>query len=477
MMGAGPQFDITPPQSMEAEKAYLGSILIDPEALTDTRHKLGPDDFFYLRHTHIYAAMLRLADQEMPVDPELLADELQTARQLESCGNRSYLIELTNCVPTSVHAEYYADIVLRASIRRRLLKAADDIKAMASDTASDLDTVMAASERLITAAVEYGADNSNSVNLSDALHIQWDEISAVSDGQVTPARLPARHIEAHKIIRGYLNGAVYTLAARPGVGKSSWMHSEAAHIARHYLARAAEQGGLTRRVVIYTLEMPERQVTNAIVSIEVGIPYTVLDDRVLSQAEVNQLSRAAGSLSKLPIDIVDDLTCYEDIEADIRKRQRRGEFGTAFIDQLNLLDTRTAFKGESADRQRINFIMPRYKRLAMAVDAPLFMLHQVNREGDDEPKLKHLKESGRVEEQSDAVIFLYRDMDAAADIDPLELQDTTVIVAKNRHGRLGRFTIAFRGINKAFVSRATPRQVNAAPQFSGNGNHRRDIHE
>ena len=122
--------------------------------------------------------------------------------------------------------------------------------------------------------------------------------------------------------------------------------------------------------------------------------------------------------------------------------------------------------------------MPRYKRLAMAVDAPLFMLHQVNREGDDEPKLKHLKESGRVEEQSDAVIFLYRDMDAAADIDPLELQDTTVIVAKNRHGRLGRFTIAFRGINKAFVSRATPRQNAAAPvqTHSTNGKYRRDIH-
>jgi replicative DNA helicase len=350
-------------------------------------------------------------------------------------------------VPFTHNALYYALTVKELAIRRNLMQAADEIKKQAADRSADIEAVGARAEQLVTVAIDIAGGVDRSVSMDTALQRQWNEIENVTMGAAVPNRIPNRHADGRGILRGWVDGALYTIAARPGVGKSSFATCEAVHIAQHLQTAAPGQ-----RVVIYSLEMAEREVTNAIVALEALIAYTALDDRILTPEDQRKYVAAAGRITNLPIDIVDDLTCYEDIAADIKARARRGELGTAFIDQLSLLDTRVQFRGDGLERQRINYIMPKYKRLAMTLKRPLFIIHQVNREGDDEPKLKYLKDSGKVEESSDAVLFIHRDMEEAAGDNPPEIQPAKIIVAKNRHGKMGRFTVGFHGKYKAFVS-------------------------
>lgn len=433
--------------SIDAEKALIAALLTNETLTEDILEIVSSADMFILRHQHIVAAAERLHASHKPVDAELIGDELDRVGHLEAIGGYTYLGELMRDVPYTHNAAYHALRVKELSIRRNLMKAADDIKTQAADRTNDIEAVAARAEQLITGASDIAGGIDRSVPLNDALQRQWNEIEDVTNGAAVPNRIPNRHADGRGVIRGWVDGALYTIAARPGVGKSSFATCEAVHIAQHLQTNAPGQ-----RVVIYSLEMAEREVTNAIVALEANISYTALDDRILTPDDQRKYVAAAGRIGKLPIDIVDDLTCYEDIAADIKARERRGELGTAFIDQLSLLDTRVQFRGDGLERQRINYIMPKYKRLAMTVKRPLFLLHQVNREGDDEPKLKYLKDSGKVEESSDAVIFIHRDMDEAAGDNPPEIQTAKIVVAKNRHGKLGRFLVGFHGKYKAFVS-------------------------
>jgi replicative DNA helicase len=439
--------------NIDAEKALIAALLTNENLTDDILDIVSSADMFYLRHQHIVAAAERLRAARKPVDAELIGDELDRVGHLEAIGGYTYLSELMRDVPYTHNAAYHALSVKELAIRRNGMKACDDAKALFADRANDIEATVARAEQLITGAADIAGGVDRSVPLSDALQRQWNEIEDVTMGAAVPSRIPNRHADGRGIVRGWVDGAVYTIAARPGVGKSSFATCEAVHIAQHLAEHHPGQ-----RVVIYSLEMAEREVTNAIVALEAGISYTALDDRILTPDDQRKYVAAAGRIGKLPIDIVDDLTCYEDIAADIKARERRGELGTAFIDQLSLLDTRMQFRGEGLDRQRINYIMPKYKRLAMTVKRPLFILHQVNREGDDEPKLKYLKDSGKVEESSDAVIFIHRDMEEAAGDNPPEIQQTRVIIAKNRHGKLGRFAVGFHGKYKAFVSIARTAQ-------------------
>jgi replicative DNA helicase len=439
--------DFTQYSNIDAEKALLGALLYNDQITEDVLEILASGDLFMLRHQHILAAAERLHAARKPVDTQTVGDELSRVGHLEAVGGYVYLAELMNSVSYSHNAVYYALSIKEMAIRRNGMKAADEIKRLYADRSADIEAVAARAEQLVTTASDIAGGVDRSVSMDTALERQWNEIEDVTNGAAVPSRIPNRHADGRGIIRGWVDGALYTIAARPGVGKSSFATCEAVHIAQHLQANAPGQ-----RVVIYSLEMAEREVTNAIVALEALIPYTALDDRILTPDDQRKYVAAAGRIGKLPIDIVDDLTCYEDIAADIKARHRRGEFGTAFIDQLSLLDTRMQFRGDGLDRQRINYVMPKMKRLAMTIGAPLFNIHQVNREGDDEPKLKYLKDSGKVEESSDAVIFIHRDMDEAAGDNPPEIQTAKIIVAKNRHGKMGRFIVGFHGKYKAFVS-------------------------
>lgn len=448
------------PTAIQSEISLLSALLGSATAIEEVSHLLTPADFQMPAHVIIYGALQRMHGRGVPVnDLTLVSHEIEEAGQLTAIHGPQTLQTLLEERAFPHSAVGHAQVILDKAKRRRLLALANTLSQSAHDATVDIDTVLSDALTSIERTAENGV-TSGAVSMEQAVNQQWTEVAFVADGGVLPSRLPSRFPEAKFVLRGgFADSGAYVIAGRPGAGKSSIMHAEAAHAARWFLAehkrklKAGIQEPL-KRVVIYTLEMPVSQVMDALAAIEVGIPYGALYDRELNLEQIRSLNAAAADLAALPIDMDDTLTQYEAIEADIKRRWRRGELGAAYIDQLSILDTAKQFSGQDDERRRINFIMPRFKRLAMKVKRPLFMLHQINREGDDEPKLKHLKDSGKVEESADCVIFVHRDMEEAETLQPWEVQDVTMIAPKNRHGRIGRWHIGFRGEFKAFVSKA-----------------------
>jgi replicative DNA helicase len=450
-------FNVDAPNAASSEIALLSALLTSETAMQDAGHLLSATDFHMPQHAAIFSAMQRMARRNCPVnDHELVINELSDSGQLDAAGGRAFIVHIVNERANAATAEHHARAVLEKSQRRRMQTVAELIAQAALDPAQDTAGALAAAMAALTETSDRGVTKAHAVTMADGLELLWQKVEHISNGGAVPARLPSRFGDGKAILRGYLNSSVYTLAGRPGGGKSSFMHAESVFHARQFLQEhtAAPVGDRQplKHAVIYSLEMPVYQVYEAIAAMEVRLPFSTIEDGKLTPTQARQLLTGINDLSKLPLVVIDNLVYFEDIEADIRRRARAGTLGTVYIDQLNLLDTRAGYRGNDSERLKINHVMRQYKRLAMATGRPLFMLHQVNRAGDGEPRLVHLKESGMVEESSDAVIFINRDLEEAETMQPGEIQETQIIVAKNRHGRLGRFTIGFNGQFKAFVS-------------------------
>jgi replicative DNA helicase len=448
------------PSAVESEIALLSALLASPTAIESAGHIVTAADFLMPQHAAIYSAVKRMETRGVPShDHELVINELRDMGTLETVGGRGAIVELFNAYTPTTTAEHHARAVLEKSQRRQFMAIAEQMLAAAADPSQSIDVLAQRAGERIVAVSDKGAARGTSVSLGEGLDIQWKEVEFVTNGGQVPGRMPTRFHDMKPVLRGYKNSSIYMWAGRPGSGKSSLMHAESVCHARYFLsehkAAKPEERKPLLRAVIYSLEMPVSQVVDAIASMEARVPFAAIDDRMLTAKQAKALVDATAELSKLPIDIVDDLMCYEDIEADIKARHRRGELGIAYIDQLNLMETTAGFTGNDSERLKINSIMKKYKRLAKAIKRPLVMLHQIGRKGaGGEPQLEDLKESGMTEESSDAVIFIVRDMDEAETLQPGELQDTTLIVKKNRHGRMGRATISFDGTYKSFVSKA-----------------------
>lgn len=461
-------FNANPPASMEAEKALLGSILINPDVFTETSARLRGRDFYFLRHAHIWDAMCWLASgtfvsddpevreqhgfsaaQGTPIDPELLAYALDARNQLEAIGGRSYITELINSTPTSVNASFYAQLIERAAVRRRLIMAADEMKALASDESLDLDSVIAKAEAGVADVSNARPSLIEAARMESEIDRQFADIEAFAEGGgvlVMDDVLPSVFPDAQWTLEGYANGSLVTYGARPGVGKTSLITAEALGIAKYLL-----KNGDPRRVRIYSLEMTPRQMTDGLVSLETRIPYKPLRKRQLSPAQTNTYVKALDTNSKMPIDIHYRLRTLEDIVADIRRECRDGLLAIAFVDYVQIVGTRKEFR-PSDKRMQIGYITKTLKDLAMDLSIPVVMGAQLKRSGGGEPNMEMLKEAGNIEEDSDIVALIHRDMDAAKSLQPGEIQPTTIIIDKNRHGAMGRFQIGFLGECKGFVS-------------------------
>lgn len=436
------------PASAESEMALLGSVMIDPYLFADLDGKtIEPTDFYLLKHQSVWEAMRAAYGKFQTFDWLIVSDELNAAKCLELVGGIAYLSQLINSTPSSANAGYYAYIVQTASERRRMADAARRLQAAALDESIDFNTVLTQATALLKTGLRTSGGNAEGVHIKVGLQEQWDEIERVAEGEVVSPRIPCRLNSMQDILGGYVPGAVYTIASRPGVGKSTLVHNELHHL-------ATVLGG--RRVLMYSYEMRGREVVNTVVSSDAGIPFNRVESRRIVGGDTKLYDRyikAVGTLSKQEVYINDSLPFWEDARDHILMLARRGMVGAVAFDYLKLIRTREAFRGESAIRQKLSYLTREMKLLAMetaAMGCPVivFNITQVSRAGSEEPTLEHLKDSGTIEEDSDAVVFLHRKMDMQGEKPVVE--KTKMIVAKNRHGATGWRNIGFFGTRKSY---------------------------
>ncbi len=420
------------PHSVEAEEAVLGSILINPEALLDVSSFLQAEDFFIVRHGWIWEAIQRLHARREAVDYLTVIEELRNADQLEEAGGPAYLTYLINNTPTSIHAEAYGRIVERAALRRRLLDAAGEIAKLAHDEDAEIDQVIDQAEAALFAATERRLIH-ELVPIGAVMTDYYDQVEYLYTHQDETHGVPTGFTDLDKLLGGMQKSDLLIIAGRPGMGKSSWLISAALNAARH-----------GQQVAIFSLEMSNEQLVQRLIAMETGINSQRLRLGQLTADEWGRFVQAAERLSKLHI-YLDDTPALSALQLRTKCRRLWAQTGLdlVVVDYLQLMTS-----GARVDNrvQEISLISMGLKQLAREVKVPVLAAAQLSRaveqRQDKRPQLSDLRESGSIEQDSDVVMFIYRE--DMYDEDTEKANVAEIIVAKHRNGPTGSVELFFK---------------------------------
>jgi replicative DNA helicase len=434
-------FEPLPPHNTEAEESVLGSMLMDPAAVEVVAPILKPDDFYHPRNRDVYAGIMRLVEGGQAADYVTIADELERADTLDRIGGQAYLIRLLGVVPTSIHAEHYAQIVKRTAISRRFISAAGRIAAAGYE---DLDpaVLFEAAMREVTEAGAAARTNAGgAVRLGVLLREYLDEIQiGEAPAEEGTGRVPTGFIDLDRMLSGMARGDLIILAARPSLGKTAL----ALNIARNVGVR------FNLKAHVFSVEMAGKQIAQRFLSTESGVDSARIREGRLSETEIRKVGEALDVLDQADV-WVDDMASIPLAELCTRARQVHAEQGTDLIivDYLQLVsDRRMGFNKVN----EVAEISKGLKGLARELNVPLLVLSQLSRAVESRtphiPMLSDLRDSGSIEQDADVVLFLYRE-----DVYDRETERrgiTDVYVAKHRNGPTGVVSLFFREASTRF---------------------------
>lgn len=425
------------PANLDAERAVLGSCLIDPAAFDKVSGFLKPNAFYRERHAWLYEAMQALANRHEPLDFITVTDEMERQGRLEEAGGPAFITELITDIPTALYVEHYARIVERTATLRRLLAAAGKIAELAYEEGDDLNGVIDRAEQIVMGVSE-GRQRQQIAPLSDIMPAVIDRIEESSQQQGLMG-LPTGFALLDRTLGGLQKSDLIVLAGRPGMGKTGFSLSVALNAAR--LGNA--------RVAIFSLEMSEEQLVNRLLSMETGIDSHRLRSGKIEDEEWPVLLEAANTLSNLNI-FIDDTPAATVNEIRAKARRLHAEHGLdlILIDYMQLMSGAAGNDGRRGGNrtEEVSYISRSLKALARELNVPVLALAQLSRavEGraDKRPTLSDIRESGSVEQDSDIVLFIYREDYYIEDTDRQNIAD--VIIAKHRHGATGTVSLYFR---------------------------------
>lgn len=431
------------PHDSEAEKAVLGAVFLDPEAIIDASDVLQPDDFYEHANRIVFQAMLNISDREEVIDPVTLQDELKKNNQVDDIGGIAYVTELSMATPTAAHVTYYAKIVKRKAILRNLISTSQRIIQNAIEGSDDVTDILDDAESQIMGVSQDNASGGFK-SIHDVLNTAMEEINSIPDEGNMVTGLPSGFSELDKMTTGFHDDELIILAARPGVGKTA------------FALNVAQFVGLKtdKTVAMFSLEMGAEQLVQRMLASEGLIDSQHLRTGQLTDEEWRKLVVAAGSLDNTSI-YIDDTPGIK--MSEIRAKARRlakekGNLGLIVIDYLQLIE---GPRSESR-QQEVSAISRQLKKLAKELHIPVIALSQLSRSveqrQDKRPVLSDIRESGSIEQDADIVAFLYRDdyyRDERDEDDEGEVEaeedngEVEVIIEKNRSGTRGTVKLMF----------------------------------
>ena len=428
------------PQNIEAEQSLLGSLLIDKDAIIRVADIITPDDFYKDSHKIIYEAALDLFGKHEPIDILSLSSKLEEKNKLETVGGRSYLMTLANAVPTASHVVHYANIVQKKATLRRLLGAAEEIRAFGYSEEEDVENILDKSEQKLF-GVSQKYLKQVFVPLKDALAEAFDRIDELHREKGKLRGLATGFTDLDNILAGMQKSDLVILAARPSVGKTSL----ALDIARHAATRSKVPVG------IFSLEMSKEQLVDRLLCTEAGVDLWKMRTGRLSDREDDsdfvRIGHAMGVLSEAPIFIDDSATAnIMEIRTKARRLQVEQGLGLLVVDYLQLMESRGRIENRV---QEIAEITRSLKGIARELNIPVLALSQLSRAVEARspaiPKLADLRESGSIEQDADVVLFIYRkSMDhSVREAPPEEKNIAEIHIAKHRNGPTGLIHLFF----------------------------------
>ena len=425
-----------PPQDVQAEKSLLGAIMISdailPEILTIIRSR----DFYEERHAIIFEAMADLYDSHKPVDLLTLTAELKSKKKLKSIGGAAYLAELSNFVPAAAHAKAYAEIVEKASLRRRLIQAGTDIANKAYSDDAEVGSLIGEAERDLF-NVSDKIVKSDYVAMDTLLADAFDRIEELRNNKGALRGLKTGFRDLDKMTAGFQKGDLVIVGARPAMGKTTFAQNLAYNIATIN----------NRGVLFFSMEMADNEIIDRMISDVSGVSNWKIRTGNINSEEHQRLMDALGEMDNVPI-YIDDTSSMTIVE--LRNKARRAmhdhDIGIVIVDYLQLITGDDRYKGNRV--QEVTEISRGLKILARELGIPVIALSQLSRTvtGRDNPRplLSDLRDSGSIEQDADLVLFLHRpDYYHQNEDDYEETNITELIIAKHRHGAVGKVELYF----------------------------------
>ena len=423
-----------PPQNIEAEASLLGSILIDSDSLVKIADSIHSEDFYDPRHQKIYDAIHQLYEKHYAIDVLTITDQIKNNGLLNAAGGAGYITELTNYVPTASHIEQYAEIVSQKALRRRLIKASQNIANLGFDETKALQNLIEEAELNIFNVSQQHIKQSV-VSLETILAESFDRLDDLHKDKNKLRGVPTGFKDLDNILAGLQKSDLFILAARPSMGKTAFSLGLA-----HNVAVKAEQ-----TVLLFSLEMSKEQLVDRLLSTESGVDAWNLRTGNLTDADFEKIGKAMGTLSEAPI-YIDDTPgiTVSDLRTRARREAHLRPLGLIIVDYLQLMSGSRA-SGDGNRVQEISEISRGLKGIARELNVPLIALSQLSRSVESRspqiPQLSDLRESGSIEQDADVVAFLYREDYYNPETDRKNILD--VFIKKHRNGPTGAVELYF----------------------------------
>lgn len=415
------------PHSIDAEKAVIGSMIMDADAVVAASEMITGDDFYQRQYGILFDAMVELYNEGKPVDVLTLQERLKMKDVPEEFSSIEFISELVSSVPTSANVRHYAQTVSDDATLRRLIRVNEEIANTCYQHRESLDEIMNTTEKRIFDVLQKKSTDEY-VPIKDVVLSVIDKIEAAARHKGTVTGLATGFYDLDYKTSGLQPSDLILIAARPSMGKTAFVLNLAQYMCvRNHVPTA-----------IFSLEMSKDQLVNRILSMESKVDSQFMRTGTLQPADWEKLIESAGVISTAPL-IIDDTPgiSITELRSKCRKYKLENDLGLVIIDYLQLM-TGGSRKQESR-QQEISEISRSLKALAREINAPVIALSQLSRacetRPDHRPMLSDLRESGAIEQDADVVMFLYRDDYYNKDTDKKNISE--VIIAKQRNGPIG----------------------------------------
>ncbi|MBL4863194.1 MAG: replicative DNA helicase [Crocinitomicaceae bacterium] len=429
-----------PPQAVDLEKAVLGAMMLEKNAVTDTIDILLQESFYDPKHQYIFAAIKELFGTSKPIDILTVTDMLKRNGELEAAGGAVYVSQLTSRIASTAHVEYHARVISEKFIKRELIRMSTEVMKEAYDDTNDVFDVLNKAEGDLFKIAENNMGKSVDV-MQNVVREAIEEIEKASQNSDGISGVPTGFHALDKITAGFQRSDMIVIAARPAMGKTAFVLSLARNTAVDH----------NMGVAIFSLEMSSVQLVKRLISSESRISAEKLRKGDLEEHEFQQLHTRITKLSTAPL-YIDDTPGISifDLRAKCRRLKMQYDIQMVIIDYLQLM-TAGGSKGQGNREQEISSISRSIKEIAKELNIPIIALSQLSRSveqrgGDKKPQLSDLRESGAIEQDADIVSFIYRpeyygflqDEDGNSNAGVGE-----IIIAKHRNGALDSVRLRF----------------------------------
>jgi replicative DNA helicase len=435
------QFDRLPPQSIEAEMCLIASMMLDKEVVGQVVQIVDRDAFYQADHQILFDILVKLYEQNRPIDAVIVREELAKRQLLEEVGGSAYIGQILSTVPSYAHAAHYAGIVREKSLLRQLIAASNDILRDAYAPHEQAEIVLDKAEKRIFDIAQKKVGGAMTP-LEDVLVEVFETIE--SRGQ---RGIETGFFELDDMMNGLQNGEMIIVAARPSMGKTAFAMNIIEHISADNRLPTA----------VFSLEMSKQQLAQRMLCSRGQIDAHKLRKGMLQAHEYQHLANVVGELAKAPIWVDDSpgLTVL-DLRAKARRLKLQQDIKCIMIDYMQLMDN----PGPESRQQQISEISRGIKAVARELNVPVICLSQLNRqsEGRDghRPRMSDLRESGSIEQDADVIALLHREdyyRMSEPDFQPDNIAE--VIIAKQRNGPTGTVKLTFLNKTTRFENLST----------------------